>query len=230
MANTSGPHLLPGQESKSHTEPVAMTPSYGKLEDILNDLHSLETPKRATELRSTDYPVLLSRSPELSTRLPSPGKEFPLLLRQQLKLGQGAEAIYQGLLAFQQANRFKPVLELDNGLVVYVEFDIESERIRLFVGNRNEYMTLPRGPREMSGLLVIDEIFEYKIECKTSEFLGFKRKGRTVIERYKAGSELLRGNDLLPGRKVFPVLHFSIFADKSCGISTCAVKAECLKG
>lgn len=156
-------------------------------------------------------------------------KPLPQALRAMLKLPvANIDGVFAALKNFQQGNRHKPLVELPCGLIAYVEYDLESDRIRLFLGSKSEFMTFSRGVREQSAILVIDEVFEYKVETQIKDFLGFKKKEQTVNEKHKHGSELLRGNDLIPGRKVYPVLHFSMFADKSCGISSCAVKAECL--
>ncbi len=250
---------MPGKEvgaaKQSMQAPVS---SKGRLEDLLNDLLSLdETPAAAdsnqSEIKRAEIlpgspvkPALgLPPAPQVSqdfsfshsagqTQSPqsvnfaaSGKKSVPQSLRARLKLPADTLGVYQALRSFQQNNRHQPYVELPCGLVAYVEYDVESERIRLFLGNKREFVLFPRGVREQSAVLVIDEFFEYKVETKVSQFLGFAKKEQIAHEKNKLGMELLRGNDMIPGKRVYPVLYFSLFADKSCGISSCAVKAEC---
>ena len=230
----------------------------GRLEDLLNDLMAMnDSPKSdpstsaspvfatptSINTQSNNASFINAQPAALNPQILPPGinqayttlntpfhgkKMLPSDLRAELRLPANSDGTYQALRSFHQANRHRPLVELKSGVVAYVEYDVESERIRLFIGNKREFMTLPRGAREMSGILVIDEVVDYKFETKTSEILGFKKQQRRIAEKFRNGAELLRANDLQPGKKVFPVLHFSFFIDKSCGISSCSIKTESL--
>lgn len=263
MQNISGSHIIPGKNvggQQNQDRQVPVSPR-GRLEDLLNDLISLDDPSQASPdatpvsvtasqappppqpdaKPNSSVPRVLNdfsfsqakltppkkHSPEAPKYPASGRKQLPPELRSELKLPLAVDATYSALKVFHQTNRHSPYLELSCGSIAYIEYDVETERVRVFLGHKREFTIFPRGIREQSGILVINEVFEYKVETTTREVFGFTKKEHAVLEKHRLGSELLRGNDLIPGRAVYAVLHFSAFADKSCGISSCSVKAEC---
>lgn len=246
-----------GAQNQNKHIPVS---SRGRLEDLLNDLISLDDaapvskdaaavpeasreavpPPQQEKLANCAIPRVVNDfsfsqaklSPQRQSQVPNiPAcgkKQLPQELRSELKLPAGSEGTYGALKAFHQSNRHKPYLEMPGGAIAYIEYDVETERVRVFLGHKREFTIFSRGMREQAGIMVIHEVFEYKVETSTREVFGFTKKEETVREKHKLGTELLRGNDLIPGRAVHAMLHFSAFTDKSCGISSCSVKAECL--
>lgn len=237
---------MPGKEvvANNHQSQQVPVSSRGRLEDLLNDLISMdETAGKPAEASKGSLPPaptgnMLPASSEIGLAKGNPQsvnfaashgkKQIPQALRAQLRLPAGAQGTYTALKNFHQINRHRPYVQLPCGLIAYVEYDVETERIRLFIGHKREFMIFTRGVKEQSAVLVIDEFFEYKVETQVTQILGFSKKEYIAQEKHKLGTELLRGNDLVAGKKVYPTLQFSLFDDKSCGISSCSVKAECV--
>lgn len=140
----------------------------------------------------------------------------------ELSLAGSAEDIFRYFKAYHQNNRHKPVIKLLTGLVLYVEYDVEMERIRIFVGNETHFSCIARGMRELSGMLAVEEVYEYRLETRTRDMLGFKRVENTVHERQRLGRELLSPREL----NKTPVLYFTIYNDKGTGVSSCTIQAE----
>lgn len=251
----SGSHFkdLGKEMFNTQLNPNNQSPSAGKnrLEDILNELISLEeVPAPALEQaskESSEAPSagqarsLTGQASPLPTQ-PVPGQtrpkqplyghsdfgtEIPAEIARELALPASAEGIFKALKSFQQNNRNNPLISLPGGRVFYVEYDLEMERIRLFLGNRKTLNLKSRGLRVSSGFFLIEQVFEYKTEGASRSILGFSRHETKILEKTRAGRELLSSRESADPR-LEPLLYFVVYSDRSAGISTCSVKADYL--
>ena len=227
--NTSGSNWIkPAKEpliGRSQDTPAGNKKD--RLEDILNDLMKLDglppltdRAQDATEKEQHSVPIRPATLSNLD--IPATKQKYWKAIQSELNLPNTSEGAFRQLKSFQQSNRHKPVHKLLSGQVIYVEYDVEMERIKVFVGKNDQFTCVPNGMRELSGMLIVEEVYEFRAETKTRDMLGFKRVENKIHERFRVAKDLLHPGDM--GKS--PVLHFSMFAQKGMGISTCLVKAK----
>ncbi len=221
MKDSGANYIKPARDTFSLSSKVSPAGSKNKLEDILNDLMDLQgfAPVSETEKE---------KEKKLGSAIfssPLPERSLPSDIRIGMNLPSAPLGIYHTLKTFQQHNRHKPYLTLANGRVVYVEYDVEMERIRLFCGNEAELKIVTRGVKESFGKIPVNELYEFKLESRVSEAFGFKRSEQTVQEKHRTACEILSSEEAAIGNSV-PVLCFTIFNQKGIGISAASIKAE----
>lgn len=246
MKTTSGSHYMLKHSLKSVPQQPPAS-KRAKLEDLINELVSQEENaisasdfSRNPLAKPGDNSDLVhsqanppEQSPKPFSSMPvnfesstaSPKRALPPDLYGELRLPATPEGVFQGLQSFQKLHRNRPLVELASGRLFYIEYDIDMERIRVFLGNRKNFVCMPRSARELSGFFVIEELYEFKLQTQHSEFLGFSRTHTKVIERYRKGTELLNAREIADAR-VQPLLYFTLFNECGSGISVCSVKAE----
>jgi hypothetical protein len=221
---------------KSPVEQNSTVPSRPRLEDLINELVALDTKtstssidgKTTASMQKPPVPNTISHLPksaqvkEFTTQTKKP---IPPEIRKELGLPASSEAAYNELLSFYEANRHKPMLESQDGRIIYLEFDLEMQRIRLFTGRTSQRNCMFRNRLESAGYFVIEEVYELRVESHSREVLGFKRTEKKVLERFKNGSELLSASEA-SDKSIRPVLFFTIFNERLSGISSSCVKAE----
>ncbi|MBX9690587.1 MAG: hypothetical protein K2X27_27980 [Candidatus Obscuribacterales bacterium] len=206
----------------------------GKLEDLLNDIMSFEAssslssarPSASSTAARQNYP-----SHPAVGHNQAPGKEadaiLPLEIRSELRLPASPEGTFQFLKCFYQNNRHKPFMRLMNGRVFYVDYNLEMDLVRVFVGSDRHFASIAIGARESTAFFQVDELFEYKLENSNSDFLGIKRNRERVLHKRRSGRDLLSLAESA-NLKLLPFLHFTHFNEKNAGTASFTVKAESL--
>jgi hypothetical protein len=214
VKTTSGSYLLPQRSVETSRQPAAETPR--RLEELINDLVRLE---RAHE---NIVPILPKASLAPTSSFSKYG--LPDDIRMELKLPSSPDVSFQILLDFYKNHRHKPLVEMKNGRVLFVEYDVQMERIRLFAGNKSRYTTMVKGALESGGFFVIEGVYELQMETTFRQVLGLKKAQRRVQEKCKTGSELLSVREA--EESLLPTLYFTVFYRKLTGIASSCVKSE----
>lgn len=191
---------------------------------------------RLEEVSRADAAISHSHLP-VHSRIPAKTAEFTRSMsfdaiknpweqvRQELKIPADLEAAFNYLKNFQQTNRHRPLIELGDEHVLYVEYDPEMERVRIFKGLQDSCLCLHRCMREVAAVLTVDEIFEFKLDTRPRDLLGFKRSKLHVNLRHREGRDLLTPREAAD-KSIGLVLHFKLFSEPGAGISSCLIKAE----
>jgi hypothetical protein len=195
-----------GAFKKPESGPGTLAP---KLEDLITDLVALD--------QSGSSGALLDRaSSPAAASDSSVRKGLPADISSELHLPSQPQALFQSLLVYYKNHRHNPLIFLTSGRIAYLEYDMEMERIRLFMGSKKQYRRMVKGVNETGGLLVIDEMYELQ-----SESSGLRK---TVVERCRQGRELLSIKEAAD-QSLMPVLHFTVFNQAHAGISSCKLRS-----
>jgi hypothetical protein len=236
IKTTSGSYILPGRNSQSFQAkhapaPKNLTPARPRLEELINQLVELDSKPKNNEMKSTGsvqkptVPAALPKSPQVKEFTTQTKKALPAEIRKELNLPGSSEGAYNHLLNFYEANRHKPLIETANGRIIYLEFDLQMQRIRLFAGQQSQKTCMFRNRVESAGYFVIEEVYELRVESQAREVFGFKRTENKVVERFKSGIELLSSIEAAD-KSIQPVLFFTVFDEKLSGMANSCVKAE----
>lgn len=186
-----------------------------RLEDLINVLIDLDrgagasfAPKRS---ETSSY---ISQSARPVAAASEVKVELPSDVRTELCLPAQADEQYQTLLVFCRMNRHNPFIMMASGRVLYVEYDDEMERIRLFMGDKKRMRRMEKSAFETGVHFIIDEVHE---------FLMQRGKDDSVVETNRQGRELLsKKEDADPSIK--PVLDAALFSRSKDGVSSCKVR------
>lgn len=200
--------------NNSNCENGVPSPSARRLEDLINDLVDLEgmgayfnLPLLKRELGSSLSPSSAQPVSEDAVDI----VEVPVDVRTELQLPSQPEGQYQTLRAF----RHNPLIITAGGRVLYVEYDDEMDRVRLFLGKKKHLKRMVKSASATAALFVIDEVYEYIRQPAQRD---------SVLQTHRQGRELLSHDEAIDESNQ-PVLDVLFFNQPGDGFSTCRVRA-----
>ena len=213
--NTSGSYpKLVGNATQSDA-------SRPRLEDLVKNVIEAEKPEKETSAnnfgRSTAR-LSYSQNDLFTSALPA-----EIVLQLGLN-GADTRSIFERLKAFQQENRHKPILE-GADRIVYVDYDLEIDRIRLFVGFRSKFRSFQKILSHGNGFLLIEQAIELTQTQESRAFFGLSKRASNIAVRLRLGSEFLSARENCE-MQFLPILSFIFYAARGHGVSSCCIKAD----
>lgn len=214
--NTSGSYAKLVEKASTGTE--AIKADRPKLEDLLNELIEAEKPSEKTSMLLAGKEAALSFHENDWFLTTLPGE-----IVSELGLeGKDCFVIFEKLKKFHHSNRHNPVLS-SSDRIVYIDYDLEMDRIRLFVGPRSKFRTFQKGLNQGNATLNFEYAIELSHSLEKRSLFAQERKGQNIAVKLRQAREFLSAKD---SNDKQTILHFVYCADKGTAVSSCCLKTE----
>ncbi len=134
-----------------------------------------------------------------------------------LRNGLPLEETYELLRHFGSTQRHNPIITTDRGKVLYVEYQEQTRRVVLYIGDQSDFVKVYKGPDRQLYVLALEERYEF-YPAQNDVIVARKHIDRNGL------IECTLEEPRRSGRYV-PALYFFVFSNPRQG-SECSVRTE----